>query len=570
MKTATRTLGPLLVLVLIIVPLWIFPYVPMTDAPNHLLAAFIAVHYQDPRFSFPRYFTVDLTPRSNVLGHYLMIALLKVGFSPEDTLRLFATLIVLLSVGSLYLLLRVARGQEHARTWFWLGIPLAYTWYFHQGFLNFTLSVPLALLTLAWGIRYGLWGHTLVKGSQRDWARGVLGGTILAYLTYLAHSLGLALVLTAAAALVLGDVGVHLRERRARALVSDLIWVAVPFVLLATIVVLTGRLSPNVSGEASAFLSPPFIVWAPLSKKVAELRYGLFSFSPRREQWILTPAAGVILLSWIFSWRKVTRWHGPYLLSLVFYFLLPMGFWVPFIIYERFWLFTLLLLPLALPTFRSRSLRLAVQGLLALTALLFLINVTNDYRIANRNLRAYDAVLDQLPEQVWAFPFTYHHQGRISPARHFWAYAMMRKDVFIPMVFAETYHPVQYRPEVRRPYPLAYENGFFAEHAHNRATLWVRASDPLMQKVTLPKLADYGYVRVGQVGPYWIFRLATWPPPVPDYARPHITPEVANAYSILLVYGYPPTYLIREVEEWYDLQTEIGLSRMYRRTERAD
>ncbi len=565
MTSPTRFLGSLLLLMLIILPLWVFPYVPMTDAPNHLLAAFIAVHYRDPRFSFPEYFTVDLTPRSNVLGHYVMILLLKVGVSPENTLRLFASLIILLSVGSLYALFRVARGREHARTWFWLGIPLAYTWYFHQGFLNFTFSVPLGLLTLAWGMRYGLWGYTPTEDVGQIRMRGTLGVTALAYLTYLAHSLGLALVLTTVAALVVGEVGVLLRKRRARILAKHLAWATLPFVLLAGIIVLTGRLSPNVSGEAGAFLSPPFVVWVPLSKKVAELRYGLFSFSPKREQWIMLPVAGILLLAWLSTWRHVSRWHGPYLLTLLLYFLLPMGFWVPFIIYERFWLFTLLLLPLALPGLRSRALRLAVQGILALCAFLFLLNVTNDYRIANRNLRAYDAVLDALPEHVWAFPFTYHHQGRISPARHFWAYAMMRKDVFIPMVFAETYHPVQYRPDIPRPYPLAYENGFFAEHAHNRATLWVRASDPLMQKVTLPKLAAYGYVRTGQVGPYWVFRLNTWPPPVPETARPHITREVATTYQVLLVYGYPPSYLIQEMEAWYDLQVEKGLARMYER-----
>ncbi len=350
-----------------------------------------------------------------------------------------------------------------------------------------------------------------------------------------------------------------------------------PFLVRAARVVLAGKLSPNAGGEAGAFLTPPFIVWVPLSKKLAELRYGLLNYTPWREQLILLPMAVVYLVGWIASLRRPRIWHLPAPIAFLAYLILPMGFWVPFFIYERFWLFTLLLGALALPDLadgmrqevwkarRRNTLTAAVFLLLLLPALLFLANLTNDYRIANRSLRDYDRVLDALPEQATAFPFTYHMQGRLSPARHFWAYAMMRKDVFIPMVFAESYHPVQYRPEVARPYPLHYEDGFFAEHAHNRATLWVREDDPLMQKVTLPKIGRHGFVRVGHIGPYGIYQLRTWPPPVPPEARPHIRPDVVSAYTHLLTFGYPPPALVQEIEEFYDLKVEWGLARLYER-----
>lgn len=613
-------------LVLLLLPLWLFPYVPMTDAPNHLLAAFIAVHYNDPRFSFPTYFTVDLTPRSNILGHYIMIVLLELGLSPEDTLRVLASLIVLLTVGGLYVLLRVARGREHARAWFLLGVPLAYSWFFHQGFLNFTLGVGLGLFTLAAAIYFGVWGTPSPsplppRGQARDAGRafavlpparmrggkrahwwGVLLVALLAYLAYLAHALGLALALVGGAALTVGELarGLRVGARRASPTATPVgarhaaplqrpTWMTrasplpraiAPLILLAAIVWATGRLSPNARGEAAAFLTPPFIVWVPLSKKIAELRYGLFSFSPQREQFILLPATLLYLFAWLASLRRPSRWHLPALLALGLYFLLPMGFWVPFIIYERFWLFALLLGTLALGgkgnswtmddgrwtmKYGLTIVHRLVPIVLLLTTVAFLANLTNDYRIANRDLAAYDRVLADLPRGAWAFPFTYHHQGRISPARHFWAYAMMRQDVFIPMVFAETYHPVQYRPDVPRPYPLEYEKGFFAEHAHNRATLWVKASDPLMQEKVLPFLERYGYRRAGRIGPYLVYRLTTWPPPIPPEARPHITPDVARAYDYIFVYGYPPNTLVSEIERYYRLEVESGLARRYKK-----
>ncbi len=581
--------------IVLLLPLWLFPYIPMTDAPNHLLAAFIAVHYTDPRFSFPTYFTVDLTPRSNILGHYIMIALLKLGLSPENTLRVLASLIVLLTVGGLYVLLRVARGREHARAWFLVGVPLAYSWFFHQGFLNFTLGVGLGLFTLAAAIHFGVWGPPNKDTTYHVPVSGVLLVALLAYLTYLAHALGLALALAGGAALTVGELGhallawspvgarhasphgalraVPRRARRVWRVGEIALRALAPLVLLAAVVWLTGRLSPNARGEAGAFLNPPFIVWVPLSKKIAELRYGLLSFSPLREQIILLPAALLYLGAWLASLRWPSRWHLPALLALVLYVLLPMGFWVPFIIYERFWLFSLLLGTLALPLPDTRDLpssRLKVKswqvrGVLLVTVLAFIANLSNDYRIANRNLAAYDRVLAGLPKGAWAFPFTYHHQGRISPARHFWAYAMMRQDVFIPMVFAESYHPVQYRSEVRRPYPLQYEDGFFAEHARNHATLWVKANDRLIQEKVLPKLRRHGYVQVGRFGPYLIFTLSTWPPPVPPEARPHVTDEVARAYDYLFVYGYPPAALTDEIEGYYRLEVESGLARRYRR-----
>ncbi len=540
-------------------PLWLFPYIPFTDAPNHLLAAFIIVHYRDPRFSFPRYFTVDLTPRSNILGHYVMIALLRLGLSPETTLRVLATLIVWLTLGGMFALMAGMRGRAYARQWLPLGIVLAYTWFFHQGFLNFSLSVGLGLLTLALGVWRGLWG----REGRPGW-RDHVGVTLLAYLTYLAHALGLALVLTGVAGFLLGEGVGWVRERAWRRGLRRGGAMLLPFLLLGGIVVLTGRLSPNARGEAGAFLSPPFIVWVPLSKKVAELRYGLLNFSPFREQIILLPLVLLYLAGWVRTLSRPRGYHLPALVALAAYFVLPMGFWVPFFIYERFWLFALLLGALALPHVR-RSRRVGTRVVVWGVTLLFLLNLTNDYRIANGYLADYHQVLGALPSGATAFPFTYHHQGRISPARHFWAYAMMERDVFIPMVFAETYHPVQYRPQVARPYPLHYEDGFFAEHAHNRAVLWVREDDPLMRRVTLPKLGRHGYVRVGRVGPYGIYALSAWPPPVPPEARPHIREDVRRAYSHLLLFGYPPPSLVQEVERGYHLEVRKGLARLYGR-----
>ncbi len=541
-------------------PLWVVRYVPMTDAANHVLAAFIITHYHDPRFSFPRFFTVDLTPRSNILGHYVMMGLFGLGLSPEMTLRMLASVIVWTTVGGMYALMRVMRDREYARLWFPLGILLAYTWFFHQGFLNFSLSVGLGLLTLALGVRDGVWDSRRV-GGWIAYARV----TVLAYLTYLAHALGLALVLIGVMGFLLGEWGLAARERRWLRGARRTLQAVVPFLLLGGFIVLSARLSPNAKGETGAFLAPSFVVWVPLDKKVAELRYGLLNFSPHREMMILFPVAVLCGLGWVMTLFRPRRYHGMALLALFAYFVLPMGFWVPFFIYERFWLFALLLAALALPSVPRGWRSKGVQGVLWGATVLFLLNLSNDYQVANRYLADYDRVLAELPTGAVAFPFTYHRQGRLSPARHFWAYAMMRRDVFVPMVFAETYHPVQYRPEVRRPYPLRYEDGFFAEHARNRATLWVREDDPLMQKVTLPKLGRHGYVRVGRVGPYGVYVLHTWPPPVPPEARPHITEAVRTTYTHLLVFGYPPPVLMREVEEGYTLRVRYGLARLYGR-----
>ncbi|NPA90359.1 MAG: hypothetical protein GXO55_02730 [Chloroflexi bacterium] len=569
-RARTRRLYLLLLSIVALIPLLPYAYLPLTDAPNHLLAAFIIVHYRDPHFRFPTYFTYDLTPRSNILGHYLMILLLRAGLSPQNTLRVFAGIIVLTTLGGLYLLLRVTRGPDHAAFWLPLGIPLAYTWFFHQGFLNFSFSVGLGLLTLALGLGLRIWGGNVGAGRPlRTWAMPYLFLTGALYATYLAHALGLALVLTAVGGLLLAQSLPLLRKKHIRHLTLLLARGLLPFLLLALLIYLTGKLSPNAGGESQAFLSPPFIVWVPLSKKVAELRYGLLNYTPWREQLILLPLALLYLVYWLRTWRRPRPWHLPPLLALAAYFLLPMGFWVPFFIYERFWLFALLLgivvLPLPERTHRVRY--WGTRGLLLLMPLLFLLNLTNDYRIANGYLRDYDRVLEELPPRAVAFPFTYHHQGRISPARHFWAYAMMRQDVFIPMVFAETYHPVQYRPSVPRPYPLHYEDGFFAEHARNRATLWVRVDDPLMQERTLPKLPRHGYVQTGRIGPYAIYRLSTWPPPVPPEARPHIRPEIVRTYTHLLLFGYPPAHLVEEIERSYHLAVQWGLAKLYRRGE---
>ncbi len=539
--------------VLALLPVWLTRYPPVTDLPNHLLGAFAVVHLHDPAYDFARHFTVNLTPRSGILGHYLMIVLLRAGLSPLLTEKIYLSLILLIAPWGMWWLLVQLRGRRDGTLLALFTLFLGYNWCFNMGFASFALSVGLFTFGLAawWRYRRAFWAEKIA------WHPVVWAGLVTALLAiaaYLAHLQGAGTLLAAVGLLSLAD-----WRRPERVL---LLWL--PFLPLILFVFWLGR---SGQGSAGAIVGTPFIVWAPLSRKFSEfiLAIDLLSFSPRREGMLLVLPLllYLILLERGLRYRGVTRWLWPALFAVIAYFLLPIGLWVPFYIYQRMYLFALWLgLPLLwIP--RSKQGRVVVTAVLLTCALLFYGNTGHDYAVANVGLQQYAEAWEKLPGGLTILPFNNYRQGRIAPGTHFWAYYTMEKGGYSPYLFSESYHPVRYRPESILPWPMAYEGGFLYEHARARSTIWVRPDDPLMREKVLPKMAAYGYRPAGNVGPYRRFELAVWPPPRPAAAEPHLTPQVIAAYDAVFEYGWPRKALDREIRRWFEPVVDEKWIRIY-------
>ncbi len=536
-----------------LLPVWLVHYPPVTDLPNHLLGAFTVVHLHDPAYDFARHFTVNLTPRSGILGHYLMIVLLRAGISPLLTEKIYMSLILLIAPWGVWWLLVQLRGRRDGTLIALFSLFLGYNWCFNMGFASFSLSVGLFTWGLAAWYRYrqAVWAEAIA------WCPAIWAGlltALLAIAAYLAHLQGAGTLLAAAGLLSLADL-----RRPKRWL---LLWL--PFLPLFLFLIWI-----TASGQSStdAIIGTPFIVWAPLSRKLSEFASGIVlrSFSPRREEILLALPLLIylILLERGLRYRGLTRWVWPALFAVAAFFLLPIGLWVPFYIYQRMYLFAIWLgLPLLwIP--QSKQGRLVVTAVLLICALLYYGNTGHDYAVANVSLQQYAQAWERLPGGLTIFPFDNFRQGRISPGAHFWAYYIMEKGGYSPYFFSESYHPVRYKPGSILPWPVAYAGGYFYENARADSTIWVRPDDPMMQRRVLPIISDYGYKVAGNVGPYRIYRPPTVLPPRPPEAEPHFPPAFVAAYDAIFDYGWLRPALRQEIERWFKPAVDEKWIRIY-------
>ena len=178
----------ILVLAAMLVPIWIGPYPPLYDYPNHLLEAQIVAHYDDPHLAYAD--SYDINPawylRSNALSTLMLIGLGRL-MSMYLAGQLVLSLYLVLFVGGLVLLL-----QRSGMTWplLLLAPPLAYNYNFTTGWLNFCYATALGLFVLVVYLRW----------QETDRPRNLLGLGLLLGLVYMAHLMvwGLLLVIISA------------------------------------------------------------------------------------------------------------------------------------------------------------------------------------------------------------------------------------------------------------------------------------------------------------------------------------------------------------------------------------
>ncbi len=114
---------------------------PFTDLPDHLAAATIARHADDPSSPLSRSFRVESFPKPNTF--HLWFCSLPVFPSPEAANRtLFALYAVLFPLSVLLALRKVGGDPRFA----FLSFPFLYNFNVSWGFVGFALAVPLVIL----------------------------------------------------------------------------------------------------------------------------------------------------------------------------------------------------------------------------------------------------------------------------------------------------------------------------------------------------------------------------------------------------------------------------------------
>jgi hypothetical protein len=146
---ASFAVGTGLASVLLVVAIWVVPVIPTNDGPQHVYAAHVSAHYDDPVEGYWKYYELAV-PVTNT-GFSATFSVLD-GFLPwRHALRATLTVIVLTwSWGFMSLVLAIDRRRWALGL---LGFATALNWSFYMGFWNFELAIGLGFATLALAIR---------------------------------------------------------------------------------------------------------------------------------------------------------------------------------------------------------------------------------------------------------------------------------------------------------------------------------------------------------------------------------------------------------------------------------
>ena len=165
-------------LILHILPIWIFAYFPSQDGPSHVYNALVLKEYsQHENFKMRDAWQLNITIFPNWLSHIALAALLYI-FPPVMSEKIFLTVAIgMIPIAFFYFLNAVNKDNKEKYLYAWLGFPFAYNYLLYMGFYNFTLSMSFFFFSFGYWWKY--------KDNMQIKQLCIL--YILLLLTYLSH-----------------------------------------------------------------------------------------------------------------------------------------------------------------------------------------------------------------------------------------------------------------------------------------------------------------------------------------------------------------------------------------------
>ncbi|HSI36642.1 MAG TPA: hypothetical protein VK986_23855, partial [Tepidisphaeraceae bacterium] len=169
-----------------LVPVWAFTYLPTTDGAAHVANADVMRRYNAPDAeAFRKYYYVSHTPSPNIAGHLILAGLMYVVPPTVAEKVLVSLYVVGLAAGMRYAV-RAIRPRAGAVAW--VALPMTYSFLLGQGFYNFCLSLAAYLFTVGYWFRHhgrmdvrralGLFGLSVVLYACHLFALMIACGTI--------------------------------------------------------------------------------------------------------------------------------------------------------------------------------------------------------------------------------------------------------------------------------------------------------------------------------------------------------------------------------------------------------
>ena len=166
-------------LLLHVLPLWIFAYFPSQDGASHVYNGLVLKEYgKHQNYQMRNAWELNLTIFPNWLSHICLLAFLYV-FPPVIAEKVLLTIAIgMVPIAFLYFFNAVHKDEKgKPPVYAWLGFPFAYNYLLYMGFYNFQLSISFFFFS------FGFWW----KHKDDMQVRYLVWLYVLLLLTYLSH-----------------------------------------------------------------------------------------------------------------------------------------------------------------------------------------------------------------------------------------------------------------------------------------------------------------------------------------------------------------------------------------------
>lgn len=423
---------------LFVLALWLCRFPPMIDYPQHLAIGAILRRLVDPASLERQLYDINLITYNG--GFHLLVAALSFVVSPEVAGKIIlSSYPPMLGIAGLAL----CRVAHRPRWYALLLLPMTFSYAAGWGFVNYTISVPLALLAFTWWLRYR-------QGEPKMLVRLWLASLALAY-THVFATLCLCAAIGIAGLVRFGESGRSFGGRMLA--LARLPWAVFPAIVWCGLVFVRNRVSPHANWDAGDDgLDVP--LWHKLLHLTA---YAVGNFSDHSDQVLLGFAIAIVILIGQSPWRTTRSEPLMKWLALGFfglYCLIPrvlLGTWFMF---ERMpiWVmaFAIPAAPLLLEKadHRLRPWAAVIALAAGLNTVVHLARIPDEADAS--------AILDDIPEGRNVVALTYSNTADPALLRETWvhtlAYYVARRPGTIGYSFTRFESmPVHYRLDARPP-----------------------------------------------------------------------------------------------------------------------
>lgn len=444
-----------------LLPIWIFKYFPSSDGAAHIENAnILREYYVTDRTLLREYYELNKNPVPNWFGHLVMAGLMYIVPPLVAEKILLSGYVILLPISIRYALHAI---RPDAVFLAFLAFPFIYNCLFHMGFYNFSYSLPMFFFVVGYWLKY----------QNRFTLGKIVTLTLLSLLLYFCHLFSLVTAYMAIALLTIWLTVLDAQQSRQQQFKLQSLGRAfsiralVPLcAFLPTLILVVMFLSRKSTGN-SATVWYPVAVW----KRVLDL-FILRSITSYEKVELLFSTALAVLFVAVCLYvlrskvvhRQMKSWDGFLLIAatyVVIYFIAPDSMSGGGNIKERLMLYPFFALIL---WFGGHSYHRLVKQRIQLVAVgiaLMLLGLhTMKYAELNNYLEEYLSGMHLIKPNTTLLPLSFSHHGqtpdgrslswRIEPFSYASGYIAVKRNIVDLANYeaALDYFPIIYRPNL--------------------------------------------------------------------------------------------------------------------------